>query len=221
MGIDSVTYGGVLFDLDGTLADTALDFELALNSLLTEVSREPVSIQRIRRTVSSGSLGLVKLGFGELDDATLEEHRQRLLDFYENNLCVRTRLFEGVSALLDKLDRNSIPWGIMTNKPERFALPLLKQLGLFDRAGCVICGDTTDECKPHPLPLLLSANKINIVPEQCLYVGDDVRDMQAAKAAGMRSVLAGYGYAYDSPEYASWNPDIIVDDPLDIMKYLK
>jgi N-acetyl-D-muramate 6-phosphate phosphatase len=173
---------GVLFDLDGTLLDTAPDLIRVLNQVRVEQGREPVPYDIARTQVSHGSSGLIRLGFPDLAGDALEVLRLRLLDLYSAQLAIDTALFEGCGALLDVLEGRDLRWGIVTNKPGFLTTPLLATLGLDSRAGCVVSGDTLPQRKPHPAPLLLAASQLSLAPAQCLYVGDAERDVQSARA---------------------------------------
>lgn len=185
----------VLFDLDGTLADTAPDLCNAINRMRETRGLAPVSLEKTRPVTSSGARGLLAAGFGITPaHPDYEAMRVEFLDIYERNVCVDTRLFPGMHPLLDELERRAILWGIVTNKAERFTHPLIDGLGLSKRAACVVGGDTTPHLKPHPASLLLASERIARAPSNCLYVGDDERDMLAGRAAGMRVAVALFGY---------------------------
>ncbi len=186
---------GVLFDLDGTLADTAPDLGGALNELLDRYGREPLPLERLRPVASSGARGMLQEGFGITPSAPYyEELREEYYQLYESRLCRDTRLFDGVEALLSVLKARDIPWGIVTNKVERFAIPLVAQMPGLAGSRCLVCGDTYDRPKPYPDPLLGAAEQLALPPADLIYVGDDERDMQAALAAGMPGAVALYGY---------------------------
>lgn len=210
----------VLFDLDGTFADTAPDLGRAINLMRTARGLAPVAIADTRRVTSLGARGLLGVGFGiGPEHADYPAMREEFLRLYENNLCCDTVLFPGIAELIDRLEQRKIIWGIVTNKAERFAKPLLQQLGYGTRAACIIGGDTTGHLKPHPAPLLAAAQVIGIAPQSCLYVGDDERDIQAGRAAGMRTVAVRFGYLNGSnPE--SWGADSVVSSPMEIEKIL-
>ncbi len=211
----------VLFDLDGTLADTAADLGLALNLLLTEYGKTSLPIAICRKHASSGARGLIQAGFGIAAEAPeYLKLKDRFLELYGNNICVKTKLFPGIPQLLDALEERSIPWGIVTNKAARFTTPLVSALGLATRACCVISGDTTPYSKPHPAPLLCAAELIRIEPEACLYIGDDLRDVQAARAAGMPVLAAGFGYLGDAGDPSGWGADAVIEKPTDILNFL-
>jgi phosphoglycolate phosphatase len=210
----------LLLDLDGTLLDTAPDMGGALNRLLEEAGREPLPQSAIRPVVSHGAVRLVKLGFPAAEGEEFERLRLRFLELYSQHLADRTQPFPGLLEVLDELERRGLPWGVVTNKPGWLTDPLMTQLGLFERAGCVVSGDTVGERKPHPLPLLHAADLIRVAPEHCVYVGDAERDIQAGRAAGMRTVIAAYGYlsADDAPE--RWNASGIIDHPEQLLAWM-
>jgi N-acetyl-D-muramate 6-phosphate phosphatase len=211
----------VLFDLDGTLLDTAPDLVSALNAVRVEQGRAPMPFELARTQVSHGSSGLVRLGFPDLSGDPLEALRLRLLEVYSLNLAVGTRLFEGCQQVLDYLVARDMPWGIVTNKPAFLTQPLLVTLGLDRQAACVVSGDTLPQRKPHPAPLLLAASQLQIAPAQCLYVGDAERDVQSARAAAMPVLVARYGYLGPADDPAAWLPDGHIDSPLQILDYLQ
>ena len=211
----------VLFDLDGTLADSAPDLAAALNRMRDEQGLPHIAESATRPLTSSGARGLLKAGFGmDRTEPHYEEYKSRVLDYYSASLCVHTRLFPGTETLLAALESRGLPWGIVTNKASRFAVPLVAQLGLATRAACVVSGDTTAHAKPHPAPLLYAAAAINMAPGDCLYVGDDLRDVQAARAAGMRSVAVNYGYLGDGEGPAQWGADALIDLPEELLVHL-
>lgn len=210
----------VLFDLDGTFADTAPDLGRAVNIMRAARGLTPVALADTRRVTSLGARGLLGVGFSiGPDHADYPAMREEFLHIYENNLCCDTALFPGMAELIADLEQRNIIWGIVTNKAERFAKPLMQQLGYAQRAACIIGGDTTPHMKPHPAPLLAAAKAIACAPEQCIYVGDDERDIKAGKAAGMQTVAVRFGYLNGSnPE--QWGADSIVDSPADILTKL-
>ena len=201
----------VLFDLDGTLADTAPDMARTVNLMRSRRGLQPVPLQKVRPFVSRGARGMICAGF----DMTTEHPdfppmRQEFLDLYVDNLCIDTQLFPGVDELLGRLDASSIPWGVVTNKFERLARPLLDTLGL-GRAAVVVGGDTCARAKPFPDPLLYAARSLDVAPAEVIYVGDDERDIQAGRAAGMAVLAAAYGYLGDGAPVEAWGADGIVD----------
>ncbi len=211
----------VLFDLDGTLADTAPDLARALNRVRAAHDLAPMPVEVTRSYTSSGARGLLKVGFGlSPGDERYEALKLQFLEFYAAEICIDTRLFDGMAELLDRLDQHPLPWGVVTNKAERFTLPLLQGLLLEGRAACVVGGDTTGRLKPHPEPLLHAAAALQLRPSDCLYVGDDLRDVQAARAAGMRVLAARYGYLGDGGAIESWQADAIIEHPREVLDYL-
>ncbi len=211
----------VLFDLDGTLADTAPDLADALNATLRAYGRDPLPFEAIRPVVSHGGIALVRLGFGlEPEDPGFEERRQHLLQHYRENLCRRTRLFPGMEAVLRKLGARRIPWGVVTNKPAWLTDPLLRQLPLPSPPACVVSGDSCPERKPHPMPLLHACDILGCAPGQTFYVGDAERDMQAGKAAGMTTVCALFGYFQPHDEPRRWPADHYIEHPEELLELL-
>lgn len=211
----------VLFDLDGTLADTAPDLAQALNTLLAEESRAALPFGRIRPVVSHGSAGLLKLGFGiSPHDASFARLRERLLAIYAANLCRATRLFPGIPELLTELRRRGLNWGIVTNKPAFLTEPLVAQLPLPSAPACIVSGDTTTNRKPHPEPMLLACRRAGSLPDQCLYVGDAERDIAAGREAGMRTLVALFGYIEDNEQPHTWGASGLVHTPMEILDWL-
>lgn len=214
-------FDAVLFDFDGTIADTAPDLAYALNVMRATRGLEPLPFEALRGFSSEGARGMLRRGFDRHphhDDYAAM--RTEYLDIYEANMLRESRLFDGMHAVLDHLEGAGIPWGIVTNKLERFALPLIDQMGLGQRAGCVIGGDTTPRAKPAPDPLLEAARRVKADPRRCLYVGDDLRDVQAALAAAMEPVVALYGYLGNEEPPHEWGANKYLDQPLDLLKYL-
>lgn len=211
----------LLLDLDGTLLDTAPDMGGALNGLLAEEGRAPLPPETIRPVVSHGAVRLVRLGFPEAEGDGFERLRLRFLALYAQRLADETRPFPGSIEVLDDLERRGVPWGVVTNKPGWLTDPLMTRLGLFDRAGCIVSGDTTPERKPHPLPLLHAAEIIGVRPADCVYAGDAERDIQAGRAAGMRTVVAAYGYIGNGDEPATWNAHGIIEHPGQLLEWLQ
>ena len=210
----------VLFDLDGTFADTAPDLGYAINLMRIARNLPPVPDAKTRPVTSSGARGLLGAGFGITPEhADYPAMRDEFLHLYEANLCRETRLFDGMAQLIDALESRKLIWGIVTNKAERFALPLMKLLGYGTRAACIIGGDTTGVLKPHPAPLYAAAQAIHVAPSACIYVGDDERDVRAGRAAGMTTVAVRYGYLNGS-DPAAWGADAVVETPLDILQLL-
>ena len=211
----------LLFDLDGTLMDTAPDMGAALNALRAEHKLAPLSADRIRPHVSHGVPALLKLGFGmEPQDTRFAEMRARYLAIYQAGLAKDTRLFHGVEPLLTELVGSGYSWGIVTNKPGWLTEPLLEAFDLKSRAACVVSGDTTPRRKPHPEPLLHACTLCGVAPEASLYVGDAQRDVEAAHAAGMPAVVALYGYLGEDELPAAWKAEHMIMHPLELLDWL-
>ena len=216
-----MTNPAVLFDLDGTIADTAPDLGYALNQQRQARGLPALPIAEVRSHASSGARGLLKIGFDMTpDDSGYEAMRDEFLDIYEENLARSSDLFPGVASLLAQIEQRGMAWGIVTNKAERFTFPLLRALGLLERSGAVICGDTTPHPKPHPAPLFAAADKMGVAATNCLYVGDDERDVQAGQAAGMLVIVARYGYLGNGKPPESWGADGYIDSPMELLGFL-
>lgn len=206
----------VLFDLDGTLADTAPDLAGAVNLLRTARGLAPTDYTLLRPVASAGARGLIGVAFGITpQDEEYAALRDSFLENYANNIAVHSRLFNDVTVLLEGLEKAGIVWGIVTNKVTYLTEKLVPQIGL-GHAACVVCGDTTPYPKPHSAPLIEAAHRIGIAPEQCWYVGDDLRDIQAGHAAGMFTVAAGWGYCGETPA-VTWGADMTIDSPADLL----
>ncbi len=211
----------VLFDLDGTLADTAPDLGHALNLQRERHGLPPLPQEIIRPYASHGTVGLFDIGFSLTpQDARFAPMREEYLALYTANLCLHTTLFPGMAELLEELEGKGIAWGVVTNKPARFTNPLLELLGLAQRAASIVSGDTCPHPKPHPEPLLCAAREIGVAPQSCLYVGDAERDIEAARAAGMPALVAAYGYLGENDKPETWRALSIIDSPAEIMRYL-
>jgi phosphoglycolate phosphatase len=208
----------VLFDFDGTLADTAADLSRAVNRLRGARGLAELPLEALRPHASAGARGLIGAGLGIAPEhSDYKPLREAFLEHYENEICIDTRLFPGMPELLSALEARRLRWGIVTNKSAHLTHLLVRALGLEARAACVVCGDTTPHLKPHPASLLHAAKELSLAPAACIYVGDDLRDVQAARAAGMRSVAAGWGYGGD---VASWQADAVIGQPLELVARL-
>lgn len=202
----------VLFDLDGTLADTAADLAAALNRVRADRALPPLPLATLRPQASHGARGLLAAGFGVgREHDQFAPLRDAFLAYYGDALCVQTRLFPGALDVLAEIERRGLRWGIVTNKASRFTLPVLESLALATRAAAVICGDTTAQSKPHPAPLLAAAAVLATAPGDCVYVGDAERDIIAGRAAGMHTLIASYGYVGGEETPAAWQADGAID----------
>lgn len=211
----------VLFDLDGTLADTAPDLAAALNRTLVHYGRAPLDYEAIRPVVSHGGIALIRLGFGMPPEAPgFAERRRFLLDVYAANLCEGTRLFDGMPEVLARLEDRGLAWGIVTNKPAWLTDPLIAALALDDRAGCVVSGDTCANRKPHPEPVVHACGLLDCAPGTTWYVGDAGRDMQAGRAAGCTTVAAHYGYLHPEDPPDTWDADHRIEHPTQLLDLL-
>ena len=211
----------VFFDLDGTLADTAADLGYALNRQRATRGLPSLPLAQIRPQASNGTRGLLKLGFGITPkDKNYEDMRAEFLDLYETNLCRHTTLFPGVAELLSELEGRGLAWGVVTNKPARFTVPLLARLELASRASAIVSGDTCEKPKPDPAPLVEASRQAGVAPASCLYLGDDKRDTEASLAAGMQSIIALYGYLGDGSRPETWGAHGTIERPQDLLKFL-
>jgi len=214
-------FEAVLFDLDGTLADTAPDLGGTVNLLLAEEGRAQQPLEILRPFVSQGVRGLLRGGFGiDNTHADYERLSKRFLDIYAARLCDESRLFDGVAELLDALEGMGLHWGIVTNKRMRFTDPLVELLKLFPRTRCVVSGDTTAEAKPSALPVLHACELLHCSASRTLYVGDDLRDIQAGRNAGCQTVAVSYGYLGDAGPLDTWGADLVIDHPGELAEYL-
>ena len=212
----------VLFDLDGTLVDSAPDLAAAADILRVRSGLPSLPLSAYRAHAGSGARGMLKVAFGiGPEDADFELRKQAFFQAYEASLTQRTIVFAGVQAMVDRLLAAKLPWGVVTNKAERFSLPLTAAIPLFSSASVIVSGDTTPHAKPHPAPLLEAARRMGLAPEHCVYVGDDLRDIQAGQAAGMRTVAASYGYLGAGADVAAWKADAEVLSPLALLNLLE
>ncbi|WP_426110863.1 HAD family hydrolase [Massilia sp. PWRC2] len=210
----------ILFDLDGTLADTAPDLAAAVNFLRTERGLAPTPYAVLRPTASAGARGMIGAAFGlQPADDGFEELRVQWFERYQTAMAVESTLFDGVVELLDGIHAAGMAWGVVTNKPSRFTDPLMPQIGLA-HAGCIVSGDTTGFAKPHPAPLLEGARRLDVAPEHCWYVGDDVRDIEAGRAAGMVTVACAWGYCGEL-DPVHWGADFLLESPLKLLSTLQ
>ncbi len=212
----------VFFDLDGTLADTAPDLAAALNQILQEQNKPALPLESIRPAVSLGGNAMIKLAFAmKEDDPEFDELRQRFLEIYHQRLHQDTHVFPGIGKALDYIESNNMIWGVVTNKPEWLTHPVMEQLNLTQRTACIVSGDTTEFRKPHPGPMLYACELAKCVPETSLYVGDALRDIEAGRAAGMKTLIADYGYIAKDENPETWNADGSISEPEEIIDWLE
>lgn len=212
----------VLFDLDGTLVDTAPDFDTVLNKLLSENQKDPISSDLIYQSVSDGARALVRLGFGiDESDESFANLNQRLLDLYFEELTeTKAVLYPGMERLLSRIEQVDIKWGIVTNKPEKYTLKLLEKLNLLERCQSVVCPDHVTHSKPHPEPILLACEQLNVGTERVVYLGDHIRDIQAAKNADVIAIAAAYGYLGKDAKAEDWYADFVIRESTQVESLL-
>ncbi|WP_459077327.1 N-acetylmuramic acid 6-phosphate phosphatase MupP [Metapseudomonas sp. CR3202] len=211
----------VLFDMDGTLLDSAPDFIAICQAMLAERGLPPRDEKAIRDVVSGGARAMVATAF-EMDPEAPEFEPLRLefLERYQNHCAVLTRPFDGIDELLADIEQAKLIWGVVTNKPVRYAEPIMEQLGLAGRSAVLICPDHVKNSKPDPEMLLLACSKLNLDPASVLFVGDDLRDIESGRAAGTRTAAVSYGYIHPSDNPAHWGADVVVDHPLELRAVL-
>jgi phosphoglycolate phosphatase len=213
--------GAVLFDLDGTLIDSAPDLAGACNDMRRERGLAPLPYATLRSMVGSGARGMVGLGFGvRPDEPGYLELRDEFLSRYEARMTQETRVFADVPPVLEALRSRGLPWGIVTNKATRFAAPLVAWLDFGGTVPTLVCGDTTPHAKPHPAPLLEAARRLQVAPAECVYVGDDRRDVDAGRAAGMRTVAAGWGYLGQGEPATAWGAETVIGRPAELLRWI-
>jgi phosphoglycolate phosphatase len=211
----------VLFDLDGTLIDTAPDMAAALDLLCDEQQHQRLPFSKVRPVVSNGSLALITLAFGNsLEQQAVERLKQRYLEIYQQHLVVNSRLFDEMDALLSRLEQRDIKWGVVTNKPGWLTEPLMQSLDLTHRAACIVSADSTQNRKPHPEPMYFACKLTNARPEECIYVGDARRDIEAGQNAGMKTIIAEYGYIGDWEDTSEWRADYRIQSPSQLLSLL-
>ena len=210
----------VLFDLDGTLIDSAPDLGHAADLMRLQRGLPSLPYEQYRPMAGAGARGMIAVAFGHgPDHPEFESLRQEFFDNYQACMTERTRAFDGVAEMIAALLSGARRWGVVTNKSERFALPLTAAMELFDSAATVIGGDTTLHAKPHPEPLFEAARRLGLPPEACLYVGDDERDIVAGRAAGMPTVAATYGYLGATSDIVAWGADAVINNPLELLNF--
>lgn len=211
----------VLFDMDGTLLDTAPDFIAVCQAMLADHGRPPIDDQRIADVVSGGARAMVAATFDMDPEAEgFETLRQEFLDRYQDHCAVLTRPFDGIAELLESIEKARLIWGVVTNKPVRFAEPVMQQLGLAERSAVLICPDHVTRSKPDPEMLLLACERIGVDPQHVLFIGDDLRDIESGRAAGTKTAAVRYGYIHPEDNPAHWGADVIVDHPRELLAVL-
>lgn len=219
--MQSQSVRAVLFDLDGTLIDSAPDLGAAADKMRTDRAMPSLPLSHYRPLAGAGARGMLKLAFGmDPEHPDYEAYREEFFVNYENAMTVRTRVFEGVHELIDRLQTQGLAWGVVTNKSSRFTRPLTAAMPLFSSAATIVSGDTTPHAKPHPAPLLEAARQLDLPPQHCVYVGDDERDIVAGQAAGMRTFAATYGYLGEQIDVQRWRAHACIERPLDLLKWL-
>ena len=217
----TISCRAVLFDLDGTLIDSAPDLAGAANDMRVERGLPLLPYVQLRPMVGSGARGMVGRAFGAVPgDAEFESLRDEFLARYEARMAQETRVFEAMASVLERLRSHRLPWGIVTNKATRFSEPLVAAMGLHEAAATLVCGDTTPHAKPHPAPLIEAARRMEVAAADCIYVGDDPRDVQAGRAAGMATVAAAWGYLGEGESIEAWGADHIIESPGDLLTLL-
>lgn len=226
----------LLFDLDGTLLDTAPDFALSLNLLKSQIINKneyqdnldkpklfkyeidkEITVENLMPHISGGATAMTKFAFGINDNhPLLIKLKERFIDIYSNNLLNKTTPFKGIEQLLAKLENKKIPWGVVTNKPKSLTIPLMEKIGYINRASCIISGDSAKRAKPYPDSLFLAANELSIDPKKCIYIGDHKRDIDAGKSAGMKTIGALFGYIENKDEALKWDANYYVNSPDEI-----
>lgn len=212
----------VLFDLDGTLIDSAPDLGAAADKMRTDRGLSPFPLDHYRPMAGAGARGMLGIAFGMTPEhPDFEAMKEEFFVNYESCMTERTRIFEGVADMVARLVAQGLPWGVVTNKSSRFTDPLTQAMDLFATAGAIVSGNTTPHAKPHPEPLFEAARRLSVDPSRCVYVGDDERDIVAGLAAGMGTVAATYGYLGQQADISRWNAHLHIDSPMDLLKFLQ
>ncbi|MGK0296952.1 MAG: 2-phosphoglycolate phosphatase [Gammaproteobacteria bacterium] len=211
----------ILFDLDGTLVDTAPDMAHAINLVRQEYGMSALDYSLIRPVVSLGATAMINVGFNITNSAPeFETIRQKFLDKYSENIFYKTKFFDGMEVVLDKLEKHALHWGIVTNKPAWLTTPLMEKMQLSNRAGCIVSGDTLAVSKPNPEPLLYACKLLNCTPADAVYIGDAKRDIEAGQRAEMPTIVAGYGYIETDTDVDDWEATASIHAPMDILSLL-
>ncbi|MDX2425233.1 MAG: phosphoglycolate phosphatase [Cycloclasticus sp.] len=220
-GIPINNVEAVLFDLDGTLVDTAPDLACALNAVLQQQQLEALPYSVIRPIVSNGADALIKFGFGsELPDEQYQTIKSNFIRYYQQNIAAQSILFTGLEQALQHLEKAEIPWGIVTNKPEYLTRPLLEKMDLYLRAGCIVCGDQVNNPKPHPEPIYLACQQLGVLPSNAVYIGDAERDIRSGRLAGLKTIACAYGYIPATDDINNWQADSIMQNSSELLEWL-
>ena len=211
----------VLFDLDGTLVDTAPDLIACLNQALSAHGYAAVNDAVIKPCISLGALAMIKQAAADADSAQQEQMLAFMLDCYQSNIAKHSRFFNGIGETLEAIEKLGLKWGVVTNKRERFTLPLMEALNLSARAACVISGDTTANSKPHPEPMLAACKQAAVRPENCVYIGDACHDIAAGKNANMKTLAAVYGYLKEGDQPENWGADALIEHPDQLQEWIQ
>ena len=208
----------VLFDLDGTIIDTAPDMVAVLSQMQLAHGTDPLPYETARANVSNGAIALLRLAFPKIPESDIGPLHREYLERYEEAVCIESSVFPDIPELLDALDAHACPWGVVTNKPRRMTDPLLETLGLSSRLRCAVSGDTLEQRKPDPAPLLYACEQCAVPPHRAVYVGDAARDIEAGRAAGMHTIAAAYGYIVPGDNVGSWGADTVAADAKELAK---
>ncbi|AEG01343.1 HAD family hydrolase [Methylomonas methanica] len=211
----------VLFDLDGTLVDTAPDLVACLNQALAAYDLPATRDADIKHCISMGALAMIKYAAPNLDSSKQNQLLDYMLDCYQSNIAAHSRFFDGISETLATIETLGLKWGVVTNKRERFTLPLMDALNLSSRAACVVSGDTTANSKPHPEPMLAACRQAGVSPENCVYIGDASHDIAAGKNANMKTLAALYGYIKENDQPENWGADALIEHPQQLQQWIQ
>ncbi|PIE82504.1 MAG: phosphoglycolate phosphatase [Cardiobacteriales bacterium] len=214
-------FKAVWFDLDGTLMDTANDLAAAINACIYDAGYPTAAAETIKRHINEGAKSMLSAALAcERSDTIIETLLTKFPPYYEANLCDKTAWFDGMEKIVTRLENDNIPWGVVTNKAERYSIPLIKKLGLDKRVAALVCGDTTAKTKPSPQPLLFACQQVGINPDKCIFIGDSSNDIQAGNEAGMVTVAAGYGYLDSGKQISDWQADYIIEQANELTEIL-
>lgn len=211
----------VLFDLDGTLVDTAPDLIASLNKTLVAFGFSAVAAASVKPYISYGALAMIQHAAAVADEAISQQMLAYMLDTYQHNVAEHSRFFDGIGDTLETIEASGLKWGVITNKKTRFTMPLMDALQLTSRAACIICGDTTANSKPHPEPMFAGCQQAGVLAENCVYIGDALHDITAGKSAGMKTLVALYGYLKIDDQPLSWDADALIEHPQHLTQWIQ